>query len=405
MIDERRYYGLDALRGSMMMLGIVLHSAMFYLADPPALMRIPLDHRQSYFFDLIFHFIHSFRMPTFFVLAGFFASLLMERRGLMGTLKNRVARVLAPLLAGMLTVLPVAGLFMMDVMLESRFGVRSVLPDLDLVNRLGAELVAKGLPADQPSLLHLWFLYYLCMFYLALPFLERLVRISLRWQQVIRAMLASPWMMIGFGLITAPMLWPYHGAQVHEGFILLKPHPPSILYYGWFFALGYLFHTWREVLPAMVRALPLAAVLSAVLFPLSLWISNLDNAAAGASVQLHLAAMLVNGLCTWALIYLCVGAALRFFDRASPWILYVAQSSYWVFLLHLPMVCLFGWLILPYNLPAIVKFLFVAGATTLVCFASYHWLVQRTWVSVFLNGRRFNLDWPWRPAVRSATTA
>jgi len=34
-MDNRRYFGLDALRGGMMMLGIVLHAAMYYMASPP----------------------------------------------------------------------------------------------------------------------------------------------------------------------------------------------------------------------------------------------------------------------------------------------------------------------------------------------------------------------------------
>ena len=34
-MDDRRYFGLDALRGGMMMLGIVLHAAMIYLTAPP----------------------------------------------------------------------------------------------------------------------------------------------------------------------------------------------------------------------------------------------------------------------------------------------------------------------------------------------------------------------------------
>ena len=69
-MDDRRYYGLDALRGGMMMLGIVLHGATFYLVSPPATMPIPTDRNNAFIFDLLFHFIHSFRMPTFFVLAG-----------------------------------------------------------------------------------------------------------------------------------------------------------------------------------------------------------------------------------------------------------------------------------------------------------------------------------------------
>ena len=90
---ERRYYGLDALRGVMMMLGIVLHAANFYLAAPPPIFPIPSDRNNSLFFDLLFHFIHQFRMPTFFVLAGFFSALLVEKRGLWGTYKDCPAKV------------------------------------------------------------------------------------------------------------------------------------------------------------------------------------------------------------------------------------------------------------------------------------------------------------------------
>ena len=34
-VKEQRYVGLDALRGFMMMLGIVLHASLLYLQAPP----------------------------------------------------------------------------------------------------------------------------------------------------------------------------------------------------------------------------------------------------------------------------------------------------------------------------------------------------------------------------------
>src|SRR5256885_12766656 len=95
--DERRYYGLDALRGAMMILGIVLHAAMFYIAAPPPGMPIVGDRNNSVLFDGIVAFIHSFRMPAFFLLAGFFASLLFEKTGLWKTSKNHLARIATPL--------------------------------------------------------------------------------------------------------------------------------------------------------------------------------------------------------------------------------------------------------------------------------------------------------------------
>src|SRR4051794_9298386 len=99
----------------MMMLGIVLHAAEMYLAaPPPQFAGLPVDRNHSLLFDLLFHFIHAFRMPVFFVLAGFFAALLVEKRGLWGTYKNRAARVLAPLAVALLTILPLTLILALD---------------------------------------------------------------------------------------------------------------------------------------------------------------------------------------------------------------------------------------------------------------------------------------------------
>ena len=403
-MDNRRYYGLDALRGSMMMLGIILHGATFYLAAPPPAFPIPADRNNSYVFDLVFHFIHSFRMPTFFVLAGFFTSLLVEKRGLWGTYKNRAARVLAPLLAGLVTVLPLASLFAIDFMVSVRFGTHNLIPDRSQVRTLGEEMLKAGIPADQPSLGHLWFLYYLCFFYLLIPACQFLVKRSLPVEQGVRRLLVSPVALALFGLYAAATLWPFRGGQVHEGFVFLKPHLPSLVYYGSFFVFGYVFHYYRDVLQAFVRYAGRCAALALILFPLSLYASHLENSASAPAFGIHLAAVIVHGFCTWALIYAFVGGVLRFFDYESPWTLYASQSSYWVFLVHLPLVCFAAWWLVPYDIPAMLKFLAAVSFTTVVCFVTYHYWVQRTWVSQFLNGRRFDLKWPWleqAPAIGS----
>ncbi len=270
-MDDRRYYALDALRGSLMMLGIVLHSAVLYLAAPPVAAPIPTDPNNAYVFDLIFYFIHSFRMPTFFVLAGFFTALLVERRGVWGTYKNRGARVLAPLLAGIVTVLPLAGLFMIDFMLSARFGVHDVLPDATLLRQLFESLQNAGFPVDQPTLGHLWFLYYLCFFYLLIPACRFLVRQSLRIESRLRRILASPLALVFFGMYTAATLWPFRGGQLLEGFVFLKPHVPSLIYYGSFFVFGYFFYYYREVLQKLAHYVPWSAALALVLFPASLY--------------------------------------------------------------------------------------------------------------------------------------
>jgi glucans biosynthesis protein C len=399
-MDDRRYFGLDALRGGMMMLGIVLHAAMYYLVTPPPTGPIPTDANNSVVFDYLFAFIHSFRMPTFFVLSGFFTALLVERRGVWGTYRNRAARILAPLAVGIVTLLPVTLVLVLDFMVAARYAIFNWIPQMGDLIALGSAMEALTIDTashdEDLPLAHLWFLYYLCYFYLLIPVCRWLVARSLSIEAGIARMLASPCLVVPLGVGTAAMLWPYHGGQVGEGFMFVKPHLPSLVYYGSFFVLGYVGHHYRGALPALVRGVWRWAALAALLFPLSLHFSGLDNAVRGRDAMLHLWAVLANGFCTWALICFFVGAALRWFDRDSPWIQYVSQSSYWVFLVHMPLVTLAAFWLLRYDLPAMLKFLLACSFTAVIAFVTFHYWVQKSWVSTFLHGRRFDLQWPWR---------
>ena len=82
-----RYHGLDALRAAMMLLGLVLHSAAAYITLPLPVW-IYRDPDKSGVFSPLFFFIHLFRMPVFFVAAGFFAAMLMTREGPGGFLET-----------------------------------------------------------------------------------------------------------------------------------------------------------------------------------------------------------------------------------------------------------------------------------------------------------------------------
>lgn len=64
----------------------------------------------------------------------------------------------------------------------------------------------------------------------------------------------------------------------------------------------------------------------------------------------------------------------------------------------MPLVAIAAWWLVQYNMPALFKFVFVVAITTVCSFASYHYWVQKTWVSAFLNGKRFDMQWPWRGA-------
>jgi surface polysaccharide O-acyltransferase-like enzyme len=97
---------LDALRGAAMILGIVLHALLSFIPVPWPVQ----DTRQNGLFFIPYAAIHMFRMPLFFLISGFFTMFILQRHGLGGMIRQRVQRILLPLLLALLTIVPVDNL-------------------------------------------------------------------------------------------------------------------------------------------------------------------------------------------------------------------------------------------------------------------------------------------------------
>src|SRR6218665_1535574 len=93
---DERLHGLDALRAIALLLGGVLYSVMSFIASPVIPIWIVADNDPSAVMAVVFFFTHLFRMAAFFLIAGYFAHLLLERRGTWGFVKNRAIRIAAP---------------------------------------------------------------------------------------------------------------------------------------------------------------------------------------------------------------------------------------------------------------------------------------------------------------------
>ncbi|HEU4776553.1 MAG TPA: acyltransferase family protein, partial [Telluria sp.] len=74
-----RLHAFDNLRATMMWLGIVLHVCVNHLDGPSTLPW--KDPQSTPVADLLLIFIHAFRMPVFFILAGYLAAMMVDTRG------------------------------------------------------------------------------------------------------------------------------------------------------------------------------------------------------------------------------------------------------------------------------------------------------------------------------------
>ena len=93
-----RLHAIDAVRGLALLLGIVLHSSLSFVSETPQALWPIADVRQSSALSITAFFIHIFRMPVFFLIAGMLARVLLQRRGPEEFWRNRSMRILVPLI-------------------------------------------------------------------------------------------------------------------------------------------------------------------------------------------------------------------------------------------------------------------------------------------------------------------
>ena len=154
-ITPDRLHALDAVRGYALLLGVVLHSAAAFLPDfPMAAWRLEPSPTAA----VIYYVIHMSRMSAFFLIAGFFGRMVLERRGLKAFVKDRAKRIILPLVLGLPVVMIIIGLGL----------ALGALPHgmdyLTSLTRAPPREPGAG-PQSGLDLAHLWFLYYLLIFY------------------------------------------------------------------------------------------------------------------------------------------------------------------------------------------------------------------------------------------------
>ena len=165
--------------------------------------------------------------------------------------------------------------------------------------------------------------------------------------------------------------------------------PLAVTGYGAAFGFGWLLHRQTNLLQTIERRWGLnlflatgliAAILALVgveprLTPFSDPGTQLIGAAAYAAA-------------TWTATFAVIGLALRFFAGYSPTRRYVADASYWLYLIHLPIVMALQVVVARLDWPWPVKFTAILAIAFPLMFACYQLLVRHSFIGVVLNGRR-----------------
>jgi glucan biosynthesis protein C len=361
---QERLHWMDHLRALAMLAGVVFHAALAY---SPLMHGFwpPADRQSRAWVDAVVWGLHLVRMPLFFLVAGFFAAWMLARRGGAALARQRLRRILLPFLVAW----PVVWWSLSASTEWAALNVQHPSPMLAFIRPW---LQMPDAPSPPPGTAHLWFLYYLLLFGV-LHWAMRSLELGRIGQWLIARHPA--WLLLGVPVAILPALASV--SAPHPAPESLVPQFWAIALYGAFFAWGTLVHArpdWLDRCRALVPWLLVACVAFYVAF---LWRLPVELPAQTSPTASWTVAALEACLSVW-LTALCLLAGRRLLNRPNAVMRYLAQGSYWIYLVHLPVVFVLQYWLMDHDWAWPVKFLLALGGTLAACLLSYHALVRHT---------------------------
>lgn len=352
-----RLHYLDTMRGVLMLLGVVLHSARPYSSGT---WRVN-DVQEIPALDAVGSSLHLFRMPAFFVVAGFFAMYLVCHRPTGVFLRERMQRVGVPLVV-MLFSVNVAQLWFLSA---GRHGsAESFFRETLLPALMDGNLAS-----------HLWFLACLAIYFAmtaaVAPQLRRMAAIRPeRWSprttdSIFVVALAAG---VGAPLATAVVakLLPSLDAYV-LGLVQFS----TVLGYLPFFAVGVMLCAYPRMLDRFARITPWVVVL-ALCAGAGMYVASGQESLAGKALF-----VLSRALLAWMVVRAVFWFFRRYLDRPSATFRYLSDASYSVYLFHHIVVILAATWLLGVDTSGWLKFIAVLTIASLIPLAVYHFLIRR----------------------------
>lgn len=377
--NERWHY-LDNLRAIAMLLGVFLHAGLAY-AEPAREIWLATDSQGSVAIDAAIWFIHLFRMNLFFLLSGYFGKLLWSRRGRDSYFKGRMLRIALPFVL----FYPFLWAAMMVVIVFALSYLREPQGIIGLI-ATSVRNGDTGTEQEKFTTMHLWFLYYLLMFVLlSIP----LARFRMSWLNNA----VQKWYGV-FGLVLA-----LSGAAYMAEIPLPAPESfvPAVwpfLFHGLFYWLGwqlfgkeYMFQAWEKHAFGMLGGCLLLYVPYYCLLP-KLNIATVLKSGVVLPWGQKLVLALLTGVLSLGLTATIIALGRRYLSGDRPAMRFLADASYWTYLVHLPMVLGLQTLLIPFEISIYVKLALVILVTMFLSLLGYLVLVRYTPIGWMLHGKR-----------------
>ena len=376
---------LEELRVASTFFVLLYHAALTYMATPLRLTTwVAYDVSRHVGFDIFIYWVNGFAMPVFFLAAGISAPVACEARGPRVYVTHRIHRLLRPLLFGCLTMVPCCYLLWgYGLMVTGRCDLNDILR-WDFSPQIRPYLYGLG---------HLWFLEYLFLVSLLWCGGWTLCRALGRGPQPsqtesgwVQRMLASSWRPLLFAIPTG-LIFCIDSDTMLRVDNKIVPDVFRSLHYAWFFAVGGWISKLHEPKQRLIPLSRLYAVLALAAFALMSPLL-LRHAAMPLDGWSRFAFCILAALFPWLFVFGGLGLLLRMVRGRGAVMRFLSEASFWIYLVHVPIVALMQLLLLRLSWPAPVKFLIVSAVAIVLSLLSYESIVRRSLVGEIVNGAR-----------------
>ncbi len=352
-----RVHYMDAMRGVLMSLGVLLHAAQIYRPEGRWLVR---SQHGSETLRLLADFLATFRMPAFFMISGYFCLHTLRRHGPNRFLRTRSQRILLPLTA--------AALFI------------NVPQKWLLAGRPNwTDFLATG-----EWRYHLWFLVNVMVYFAVAWALYRIVARRPRSAAAVgdtleRAPVAA---LICLGPLVSVGLLGINRIVRMDGIYLGMFQPYWLLHYALYFAFGFALHARPGLLKRFGAAGTLHAAALVALF------AGREFLPAPATLPAKALDAYLGGVTTWLGCTCCFSFFVRFAGRPSTPLRFLSDASYTTYLFHHPLVVLGGLAVVRLDTPPWIGFPVVVLVAASLCLVLHETIVSRSRaVRLLFNGK------------------
>ncbi len=359
-----RLHFMDAMRGTLMILGVVLHSAEVF---NPEQIWVIYSENTNRFLGYLVGIIETFRMPAFFVVSGYFCYLTLQKYKVKKFLRVRIERIFVPLVVTALTLNLLQSLFLQAI------GRRAPLYDY---------------VTDGQYIAHLWFLVNILAYFLVACLLAVLLK---PFAGTIRTWTAKLFNNVPMLLIV--FLMPFFSVAVmattkvgfplyYMGYGFLNVW--FILMFAPFFFFGVIIAFEKDYLKRFSSINPILCL--AVAIAAFLLLEILDPSESKIS---EIAYLYTTALKQWASVLICFYIFFRFLNNHSKAGQLLSESSYSVYLLHHFFVVVLAALLIKYNVPAFPGVLTLIAVVSIITLTIHFQLIAKNkWLLYAFNGKK-----------------